>query len=621
MKVLNSQNELTKNKQSLKSKQSQNSEAFDSEKDENFDSPINLDNEGQSVLNTIFHNPNNNISIQAEQFSSKSMQKNLNFSLKDINKVNTSINISIIQPSISIINNNINSIKTNPDLFKGNCEEYTFKLSDHDNSIKVATPKNEKESQIMFNHFYDANSTNSNFFQNKNKHIKKKELEDINKLFKHIKNNPIIFLSEQFGIFSGFSAYTYKNFENINEDKIGIKINYEIESQKVNYFGIYDGNNGNKTSIYLQENLSNSLLNNNKLLLSPIKTILDSYELMETNIISNLLREKESHQIIKTSGSTSLNLLNIDQKIYIINLGDSHAIISIKNSEKINELCLIHNLTNDYEKERIKEINGENLSIKNPQISINSFVNGTSATRSFGNIESKIPKYGGKPYAICSVPDIFSLEWNNDIDFIILGSKYIFKALSNKDLCVTVYESMLECIKRKKNYEVMLKKVVMNIMEKCVLKGIKGNISCIFLCNDRIKKLFELKKEKVLRNIITTLSLSNQNYESLYDNFIERKLYIFKKRIKNKYYNDNINNINYNINNNSIEKIEPPKNINNSNKNEPSLQVKNQNQKSNTHKQSSSNMKNLIEFSNNSVTPVTFTFKKKKKKLLCCGCL
>ena len=177
MKVLNSQNELTKNKQSLKSKQSQNSEAFDSEKDENFDSPINLDKEGQSVLNTIFNNPNNNISIQAEQFSSKSMQKNLNFSLKDINKVNTSINISIIQPSISIINNNINSIKTNPDLFKGNCEEYTFKLSDHDNSIKVATPKNEKESQIMFNHFYDANSTNSNFFQNKNKHIKKKKIQ------------------------------------------------------------------------------------------------------------------------------------------------------------------------------------------------------------------------------------------------------------------------------------------------------------------------------------------------------------------------------------------------------------------------------------------------------------
>ena len=613
MKGINSQNELTKNKISIKSKQSQNSEAFDSENEENFESPINLDKDGQSVLNTIFHNPNSNISIQ-DQISSKSIQKNLNFSLKDINKVNTSINISIIQPSISIINNNINTIKTNPDAFKGNCEEYTFKVSENDNSMKVVTPKNEKESQIMFNHFFDANSSNSNFFQNKNKHMQKKEIEDINKLIKHIKNNPIIFLSEKFGIFSGFSAYTYKNFENINEDKIGIKINYEIESQKINYFGIYDGNNGNKTSIYLQENLSNTILNNKKLLLSPIKTILESYDLMESNIISNLIYEKENNRNIKTSGSTSLSLLNIDQKIYIINLGDSHGIISIKNSQKINELCLIHNLLNDYEKERINKINSYNSFNK---FSNNYFINGISATRSFGNIENKFPKYGGKLYAISSVPDIFSFEWNNDIDFIILGSKYIFKALSNKDLCVTVYESMLECIKRKKNYDIFLKKIVINIMEKCVLKGIKGNISCVFLCNDRIKKLFELKKQKIIRNIITTLSLSNQNYECLYDNFIERKLYIFKNK-NNINYNNNNNN---NNENNNFNKNESHQNINNSNKNESSFQVKNQSQNKLSNTQKQSNMKNVIEFSNNSVTPVTFTFKKKKKKILCCGCL
>ena len=613
MKGINSQNELTKNKISIKSKQSQNSEAFDSENEENFESPINLDKDGQSVLNTIFHNPNSNISIQ-DQISSKSIQKNLNFSLKDINKVNTSINISIIQPSISIINNNINTIKTNPDAFKGNCEEYTFKVSENDNSMKVVTPKNEKESQIMFNHFFDANSSNSNFFQNKNKHMQKKEIEDINKLIKHIKNNPIIFLSEKFGIFSGFSAYTYKNFENINEDKIGIKINYEIESQKINYFGIYDGNNGNKTSIYLQENLSNTILNNKKLLLSPIKTILESYDLMESNIISNLIYEKENNRNIKTSGSTSLSLLSIDQKIYIINLGDSHGIISIKNSQKINELCLIHNLLNDYEKERINKINSYNSFNK---FSNNNFINGISATRSFGNIENKFPKYGGKLYAISSVPDIFSFEWNNDIDFIILGSKYIFKALSNKDLCVTVYESMLECIKRKKNYDIFLKKIVINIMEKCVLKGIKGNISCVFLCNDRIKKLFELKKQKIIRNIITTLSLSNQNYECLYDNFIERKLYIFKNK-NNINYNNNNNN---NNENNNFNKNESHQNINNSNKNESNFQVKNQSQNKLSNTQKQSNMKNVIEFSNNSVTPVTFTFKKKKKKILCCGCL
>ena len=98
MNVLNPSNELTKNQKSIKSKLSQNSEAFDSEKDENFENLVNLEKENQSVLNNFLHNPNSNISINAEQISSKSIQKNLNFSLKDINKVNTSINISIIQP-------------------------------------------------------------------------------------------------------------------------------------------------------------------------------------------------------------------------------------------------------------------------------------------------------------------------------------------------------------------------------------------------------------------------------------------------------------------------------------------------------------------------------------------
>ena len=146
------------------------SEAFDSEKDDNFDNNLNLDKGTSEVLNTFFQKTNtNNISIQAEQISVKSNPKNLNVSsLKDIKNVNTNINISIIHPSISIINNNINSIRTNPDLIKGNYEDYTFKLSEADNSIKMSTPKHEKESNIMLNHYFDNSKKKKklNSFQN-----------------------------------------------------------------------------------------------------------------------------------------------------------------------------------------------------------------------------------------------------------------------------------------------------------------------------------------------------------------------------------------------------------------------------------------------------------------------
>ena len=586
------------------------SEAFDSEKDDNFDNNLNLDKGTSEVLNTFFQKTNtNNISIQAEQISVKSNPKNLNVSsLKDIKNVNTNINISIIHPSISIINNNINSIRTNPDLIKGNYEDYTFKLSEADNSIKMSTPKHEKESNIMFNHYFDNSSySNSNFYVNKKKNNKSKEKEEIKQFSKHIKNNPMIFLSENFGIFSGFSAYTYKNGEKINEDKMGIKVNCEIKNKKINCFGIYDGQNGNKTSIYLQDNLIKTILENEQFLTNPINTILESYEKIEKNILSNLFQEKQNNPDLKTSGSSSLNLLNIEDKIYIANLGDSRGIISSNNSVKINCLSLDHTPLNINEKERIKETKGDIFSMKNSNASIRIFPGGLSTTRIFGVIESKLPKFGGRVNVISSVPDIFSFDYNNDIDFIILGSSNIYKMFSNKELCLIVYESMHECIKTKKNYTFYLKKVVRNIMEKCILKGINGNLSCIFLPFEKNKKLFEEKKEVNIRNIIIALSLSNQNCENIYENLIERKLYIY-----NNNNNNNINNDQYNINILNC----------NVNKRESSMKEKNKIENSSSKNATPIKEQNKINIVNNlNHLPVSFTFKKKRKKIFCCGCL
>ena len=586
---------ISKQQNSLKSQKLVNqseSSFFDSEKDDNFDEKINIEKESSELLNNILHNSNNNnISIQAEQISSKSIQNNLNFSLKDINKGNTSINISIIHPSISIINNNINSKKTNPDLIKPNCEEYTFKISEPDNSMKVPTPKHEKESQIMLNYFLDCN---------KKKNMQNKEKEEIKKFIKHIKNNPMIFLPEKFGIFSGFSAYTYKNGEKINEDKMGIKINYELKNIKINCFGIYDGQNGNKTSIYLQDNLIKTILENEEFLNDPIKTILESYETIEKNILSNLFQEKQNNPNLRTSGASSLNLLNFENKMYIANLGDSRGIISRSNSEKINVLSLDHSPININEKERIKETNGEIVLIQGSNLS-RIFPGGLTTTRIFGVIESKLPQFGGKVNVISSVPDIFSLSYNNDFDFIILGSYNIFKFLSNKELCLVIYECMHECIKINKNYAFFLKKVVKDIMEKCILKGIKGNLSCIFLSFEKNKKLFEEKNEEKIRNIIITLSLSNQNCEKIYDNLDESKLYI---------YNNNYNNTVNNINNTMNEKEKSVKENNTIKKNSPKADSPKKEQEP----------KNVNKLSNFNL-PISFTFKKKKKKIFCCGCI
>jgi protein phosphatase 2C family protein 2/3 len=54
-------------------------------------------------------------------------------------------------------------------------------------------------------------------------------------------------------------------------------------------------------------------------------------------------------------------------------------------------------------------------------------------SRTFGDIEAKISKYGGNPNVVIATPEIKSFRITKDHDFIVLGCDGIFDKLSNKD--------------------------------------------------------------------------------------------------------------------------------------------------------------------------------------------
>jgi protein phosphatase PTC2/3 len=55
-----------------------------------------------------------------------------------------------------------------------------------------------------------------------------------------------------------------------------------------------------------------------------------------------------------------------------------------------------------------------------------------SVSRTFGDIEAKLPKYGGKEGVIIAQPEISQFSLKPDFhDFIILGCDGIFDRLSN----------------------------------------------------------------------------------------------------------------------------------------------------------------------------------------------
>lgn len=57
-----------------------------------------------------------------------------------------------------------------------------------------------------------------------------------------------------------------------------------------------------------------------------------------------------------------------------------------------------------------------------------------SVSRTFGDIEAKVPKYGGNPMGVISTPDIKCFKIRNNYDYIVLCCDGVFEKLNNPDV-------------------------------------------------------------------------------------------------------------------------------------------------------------------------------------------
>jgi protein phosphatase 2C family protein 2/3 len=54
-----------------------------------------------------------------------------------------------------------------------------------------------------------------------------------------------------------------------------------------------------------------------------------------------------------------------------------------------------------------------------------------SVSRTFGDIEAKLPQYGGNPNVVVSIPEIKSFRLSSEFDFIVLATDGVFDKLTN----------------------------------------------------------------------------------------------------------------------------------------------------------------------------------------------
>ena len=252
--------------------------------------------------------------------------------------------------------------------------------------------------------------------------------------------NPILdkvkYSSNGYGHIEGYSASTNQgNYRNYNEDRVSIILNISKPSTfngdwpKCSFFGIYDGHAGSLCADFLRDNLHKYIINDSNFPKNPQKAILNGFLTAEDVFLKYCLANNCS------SGSCALVIIIIEKKCFVANVGDSRAIMSGNNGDKLYVLSRDHRPADEKEYKRIIEAGGKIYQTEANIISKDKNENflgplrvkpgKLSVSRTIGDIEAKLPQFGGNPEVIIGVPEIKYFDLNDNYDFIVLGCKYL----------------------------------------------------------------------------------------------------------------------------------------------------------------------------------------------------
>ncbi|KAJ6981048.1 probable protein phosphatase 2C 35 [Populus alba] len=229
-----------------------------------------------------------------------------------------------------------------------------------------------------------------------------------------------------------------------NQDSFCIRTQIQ-GNPNVHFFGVFDGHGhfGTECSRFVKNRLSEILANDPTLLDDPVKAynsafLMTNYELHSSEIDDSM------------SGTTAVTVLVIGDAIYVANVGDSRAVIAVKNRNRI----VAENLSSDQtpfrkdEYERVKLCGARVLSVdqveglKDPDIQTwgdeesqggdpprlwvqNGMYPGTAFTRSVG--DSTAEKIG-----VISVPEVSMVRLTPNHLFFVVASDGVFEFLSSQ---------------------------------------------------------------------------------------------------------------------------------------------------------------------------------------------
>uniref|UniRef100_A0A3Q3WJL8 Protein phosphatase 1B n=1 Tax=Mola mola TaxID=94237 RepID=A0A3Q3WJL8_MOLML len=259
------------------------------------------------------------------------------------------------------------------------------------------------------------------------------------------------------------------------------------------FFAVYDGHAGSRVANYCSGHLLEHILSGGADFSSgsgSVEGVKDGIRSGFLNIDEYMRSFSDLRQGLDRSGSTAVCVLLSPTHLYFINCGDSRAVLS--RDTKVGFSTQDHKPCNPREKERIQNAGGSVMIQR---------VNGSLAvSRALGDYDYKcVDGKGPTEQLVSPEPEVCVLERVAEGDeFVVLACDGIWDVMSNDELCDFVRSRLLVCDD--------LEKVCNSVVDTCLHKGSRDNMSVVLVCFPGAPKISEeaMKKEEELDKYLET---------------------------------------------------------------------------------------------------------------------
>lgn len=252
--------------------------------------------------------------------------------------------------------------------------------------------------------------------------------------------------------------------------------------------------------------------------------VLEQLELVERAIKSGFLRIDQSMRDLSRdmSGCTAVCTLISPTHLFIANCGDSRAVLFDGDKIEPKFATEDHKPMNPRERRRIIRAGG----------SATQRINGTLAvSRALGDFEFKKDQLRGPCEQLVSPePEVTVIERDPKDQFLVLACDGIWDVMDNMDLC--------EFIEYKLKVEPSLKNVCSAVLDVCLHKNSRDNMSIIIVVFENGPKFSESERQRDLKNdeyiaeVIRALGETHDDFMDFYFNLKEHRLSEIRNRLK-----------------------------------------------------------------------------------------